>query len=460
MSASSVSGTRAERGDKMKNLFYQLASSRSLAKIFSMDAQIEERKRVIFPKRLFFAVLGLAAFVSLGALLFPQIVRADCWFDCTDVGSDPSLNTWGQSPQSQLDIAYVFDRDGLLALKDSKGKPIFTGNSIPTPHVSQTSTNLSCPGSGGIIEISGTVVALLRDKKGNLIPNSAAQASLLIRVLDVTCDISLGTSIASRVVHLLPSGVSEPRTNVFDQASSITILPPTTPGTPASLTSKGQGWTGCPTDNTGTLSGSCLFPLGIEEFTASQLSNQLPATTTGPTVNRYQIGEVFREVQSTKFAGVRDCKGDPQDVSVQPAPDPSTINCGNGEILTGGTAQALFTFDGNWSGSVDKTINPKSSTGPFDIFSTVDFLSAILPDTVTASADNGPEVKATSCNDNFNQNPPAERCNFPAKKLLPNGCTDGVTVNILVRGKLAIQDGNGNDFGFVSRDDPICNNNG
>src|SRR5262250_3422829 len=110
----------------MKELFYRLSSSRSMVKIFSMDAQLEERKRVIFPNRLFFAILGLAAFVSLGAFVFPQVVRAqDCLFDCPDLGSDGSFNPWGFSPQA-LDIAISLDRDGVLILKDSKGNLIFT----------------------------------------------------------------------------------------------------------------------------------------------------------------------------------------------------------------------------------------------------------------------------------------------------------------------------------------------
>jgi hypothetical protein len=409
----------------------------------------------MFPKSSVLAVVAFAAFLSLGALLFPQVGQAqDCLFDCPDLGSDPSFNPWGNSPQA-LDIAYCFDRDCVLNLKDSKNNKIFTGNSIPTPHVIHQ-PSFSCPGGPGSVDISGTVTALLRDNKGNLVPNSAAQAVLTIKVLDAICSVAgtgpTTTTILSRVV-----GVNEDRTLVFDPTSSIIILPPTTPGTPASLTSKGKGWTGCPTDNTGTLSAPCAFPLGVEEFTAGQRANHLPATTTVPQVNQFQLGEVYRAVQSTKFVGIRDCKGDPQTVS--PPIDFSTIACSPGEILTGGDAQGVLTFGGNWSGSVNKTINPKSSTGPFDILSTVDLLSNILPDTVTASADNGPEVKATSCSDNFNQNPPAERCTFPAKALLPNGCTNGVRVNILVKGKLAIQDGSGNDFRFVSKDDPICNSN-
>jgi hypothetical protein len=432
----------------MKKLFYRLASSRSLAKIFSMDAQLEEgTKRVIFPKRLFFAVLGLAAFVSSGALLFPQVVQAqDCLFDCPDLGSGPSLDPWINSPQA-LDIAYCFDRDCVLNLKDGKGNLIFTGNSIPTPSVSHQPA-FSCPGPGNVT-ISGTVVALLKDKKGNLVPNSAAQAELTIIIKGVSC--SSDSTRLSRVV-----GVNEPRTDVFDPASSIIILPPTTPGTPASLISKGKGWTGCPTNNTGTLSGRCLFPLGIEEFTAGQRANQLPATTTGPQVNRFQVGEVFLAVKSTKFVGVRDCKGDPQDAGVPPAPlpapDPSTINCSVGEILTGGDAQGLLTFKGNWSGATAHTINPKSGTNPFDILTPL--FGSILPNTVTASANDGPEVPTTGCNDIVNQQ--TERCFFSARALLPNGCTSGVPVDILVRGKLDIQDGNGNDFRFVSKDNPTC----
>jgi hypothetical protein len=199
-----------------------------------------------------------------------------------------------------------------------------------------------------------------------------------------------------------------------------------------------------------------LFPLGIEEFTAAQLANQLPATTGPVVVNGFQVGEVYRAVQSTKFVGVRDCKGDPQDAGVPPAPlpapDTSTIACSAGEILTGGDAQGLLTFQGNWSGSVDKTINPKSSTGPFDIITPL--FGSILPNTVTASANDGPEVPNKGCNDIVNQQ--TERCTFSAKNLLPNGCTSGVDVNILVRGKLNIQDGNGNDIRFVSKDKVTC----
>ena len=428
----------------MKKLFYRLSSSRSFAKLFSkpMHARLEERRRAMFSKSSVFAVVALAAFVSLGALLFPQVVQAqDCLFDCPDLGSDPSFNPWVNSPQA-LDIAYCFDRDCVFNLKDAKGQAIFTGSSIPTPQVTHQQ-NFSCPGPGEV-EISGTVVALLRDKKGNLVPNSAAQAELKIIVKAVNC-LSNPTRL-SRVV-----GVNEDRTFVFDAASSIIILPPTTPGTPASLTSKGKGWAGCPTDNTGTLSGKCAFPLGIEEFTVGQRANQLPATTTGPVVNRFQVGEVYRAVQSTKFVGVRDCKGDPQ--TIPPPLDPSTINCSVGEILTGGEAQGLLTFGGSWSGATNHTINPKSGSNPFDI-STPEFLFNILPNTVTASADDGPEVPTTGCNDVPSQG--VERCFFSARDLLPNGCSSGVPVNILVRGKLDIQDGNGNDIRFVSKDNPTC----
>src|SRR4030095_9190358 len=139
----------------------------------------------MFSKSSVLAVVALAAFLSLGALLFPQVAQAqDCLFDCPDLGSDPSFNPWGNSPQA-LDIAYCLDRECVINLKDSKNQKIFPPNSIPTPHVTHQ-PDFSCSpvgvGSGDVV-ISGTVTALLRDKKGNLEPNSAAQAVLTIKVL-------------------------------------------------------------------------------------------------------------------------------------------------------------------------------------------------------------------------------------------------------------------------------------
>ena len=129
-----------------------------------------------------------------------------------------------------------------------------------------------------------------------------------------------------------------------------------------------------------------------------------------------------------------------------------TIARPGGEILTGGNAEALFTFDGNCLGAGTKTINPKSNTGPFDIITPL--FGSILPNTVTASANNGPEVPTTGCNDMPSQS--VERCSFPARTLLPDGCTENEPVDILVRGKLDIGVG-GTDFRFVSKDNPICN---
>ena len=104
----------------MKKLFYGLSSSRSFTKLFSkpMHARLDERRRVMFPKSSVFAVVALAAFVSLGALLFPQVGQAqECIWDC-DLGSDPNFNPWGNSPQSP-DIAYCIDRGCVLNLKDA-----------------------------------------------------------------------------------------------------------------------------------------------------------------------------------------------------------------------------------------------------------------------------------------------------------------------------------------------------
>ena len=131
----------------------------------------------MFPKSSVFAVVALAAFVSLGALLLPHVVQAqDCLFDCPDLGSDPSFNPWGNSPG--FDIAYCFDRDCVLNLKDRFGTPIFTGNSIPTPHVTHdldpTVTALNCPGTPPsspngpfTVTISGNVIAVTKDPLGS-----------------------------------------------------------------------------------------------------------------------------------------------------------------------------------------------------------------------------------------------------------------------------------------------------
>jgi hypothetical protein len=398
----------------MKKLFYRLASGGSLAKLFSMDAQLKERKRVMF-----FAVLAFLAFVSLGAFVFPQVGHAQCIWDC-DLGSDTLDNPWGNSPQA-LDIVYCVDRDCVLNLEDGNGNPIFTGNNIPTPKVLQTLVSNTCPGTTDVT-ISGNVVALLRNQKtGNLDPASAAQASLTILIHGVTCSLSGGKTILSRVLTLDPNvPAGQPRTDVFDGTSSITILPPIP-----------NAW-GCPTN------GPCSFPLGIVEFkNKNQLSTELPATATFPI-----IGEVYRAVESNRFIGVRDCKGNANGTAF-------TIACPAGEILTGGNSLALFTFPGNWAGATGHTINPKSGTNPFTI--STDLFASILPETVTASANNGPEVPNSGCNDQASQN--SERCSFSAKDLLPNGCTANAPVAVLVRGRLVVD---GTEFKFISKDNPTC----
>jgi hypothetical protein len=405
----------------MKKLFYRLSSSRPFARLFSMHARLDERMRVMFPKNSICAVVALAAFVSLGALLFPQVAQAQCVWDC-DLGSDPFFNPWGNSPQAP-DIAYCIDRDCVLNLKDGKGNPIFTGNSIPTPQVSQgvepNVTTINCTTSySGIVTISGNVVALLRDSKGNLDPQSAANAVLNIIINGVKCSGSAGSIVLSRVV-------TAGQTNVFEPSSNIAIQAPIPNAWKQSCTNLNQ---------------ACVFPLGLEVFkTANDVAKHLPATSP------FSTGETYRAEESTRFVGVRDCKGDANGL-------PSTIKCSVGEILTGGDSQALFTFEGNWSGAGNKTINPKSGTGPFDIITPL--FGSILPDTVTASANDGPEVPTTGCNDMPSQN--TERCSFQAKDLLPNGCTPNEVVDILVRGKLDV---GGTDFRFVSRDNPTCNTN-
>jgi len=187
-----------------------------------------------------------------------------------------------------------------------------------------------------------------------------------------------------------------------------------------------------------------VFPLGIEVFnTANDVAKHLPATITFP-----NVGEVYRAVESTRFIGVRDCKGDANGL-------PSTINCSVGEILTGGDSLALFPFTGNWSGAINHTINPNSGNNPFDMLLTPEDFNSIhfLPNTVSASANNGPQVPTNGCNDQVNQN--TERCFFTANALLPNGCKANAPVAVLVTGRL-IRISDGKEFKFVSKDNPTC----
>jgi hypothetical protein len=423
----------------MKNLLYRFASSCSFAKLFSMEAQLEQRKRVIF-----FAVLAFIAFVSLGAFVFPHAARAqECVWDC-DLGSDILDQTWANSPG--YDIVYAIDPASVGKLTDKNGNPIFTSN-IPIATVSQTYSD-TCPSSsssGGTVVFGGTVIALLRDKQGNLHPESAAEATLSIIVKNVTCAGSTPSTVLTR-----PITVNESRTAVFDATSNITILP--TPQLNAGNTSLSapKGWAGCPTDKkTGVLSNACPFPLGIVEFTKqSTLSAALPA------VGFFGLGEVYHADESARFVGIRDCKGNANST------DPNTISCTVGGTIGvgGGQSLALFSLPGNWSGSQTKTFNPKSSTGPFDIGPTPLFNDIVFTDQnnpVTASANNGTPLNATSCNLLASQQ--TLRCFFPANQLLPGGCTTGAPVDIVVRGKLQINNPVPN-FKFESTDSPTCNN--
>ena len=381
----------------------------------------------MFSKSSVFVVVVFAAFVSLGVLLLPQVGQAQCVWDC-DLGSDPSFNPWGNSPQSQLDIAYCLDRDCVANLKDKNQNPIFTGNSIPVPLVQQEQDAFPCPGTGDVT-ISGNVVALLRDNHGNLKPESAARAFLFLNIKDVNCTAINGKTILSRVIQPNTS-----RTLVFGASSSITILAPTS-STPASLSTP-IGWTGCPSNKrTGLLTADCSFPLGIVEFNAAQLQNELPQTLT------FNLGEVYRAVESTRFVGVRDCKGDANST------DPGTIACSTG----GGESLALFTFPGNWAGAQNHTINPNSGNTPFDIVTPL-FNLIVIDDPaqpIMATANDGPQVATTGCFTQDNQQ--TLRCFFTATDLLPNGCTKNQPVIVLVTGNIL-----GETVGFQSHDNPTC----
>jgi len=378
-----------------------------MAKIFSTDAQLEKRNRVIF-----FAVLALLAFVSLGAFVFPHVGHAqECVWDC-DLGSDILDNPWGNSPQSQLDIAYCIDRDCVIRNLTPILGPIPSAN---TSVGLDKSPNTTCTNGGNSdVTISGPVVAWLRDASGNVVPGSAAQASLLIKIKCVTFAGDTGATTLKRAV--VPK---EPRTNVFDASSSITILASST--TP-SLSSP-KGWTGCPTNNKGILTGNCAFPLGIVEFNNNTaIARELPAAPP------FLQAEVFRAEESTRFVGIRDCKGpaDPTPASI----DPTTIQCSVG----GGQSLALLFLPGNWSGANSHTFNPTKGSNPYDIdISTLPPGINILPNTVVASANGGNPISPTGCNEIPSQN--VERCFFIARDFNVV-CKTGDHVNLLVTGQL------------------------
>jgi hypothetical protein len=113
----------------------------------------------------------------------------------------------------------------------------------------------------------------------------------------------------------------------------------------------------------------------------------------------------------------------------------------------------VFKFEGNWAGATGHTINPKSGSNPFDIITPL--FDRILPETVTATANGGPQVVTTGCNDIASQN--VERCTFIARDLLPNGCTSGQPVIVVVRGQVLLEiDGPDRRVKFESRDNPTC----
>ena len=409
----------------MKQLFYRLSSSRSSAKFFSMHGPLEERRRVMLAKSSVFAVVALAAFLSLGALLLPQVGQAqECIWDC-DLGSDFFNNPGENSPG--FSIVYCFDQPCVAGLG------IFSGT-IPTASVKQDAS-ADCPATGITITISGNVVAAVRDSKGNIIPESAAEALFDLVVKNVTC--SGPASILSRVVSLTESPDA-----VFAANSSITILPaPILNSGNSNLTA--IGWPGCTNDKkTGVLLANCSFPLGIDvSNTVKELSAKFPAGGFFA-----QNGEVYRGHGLGRLVAMRMCKGDANS-------KPSSIACTvGGDVAVGGfEADAVFNFAGNWSGAGSHTFNPSSGSNPFDIITPL--FASIDVKTVTASANGGTPVSPTSCNPMPSQG--LLRCSFIARNLAPKGCTAGQPVNLVVRGNVFSAEAN-RFVKFVSDDDPVC----
>lgn len=166
-----------------------------------------------------------------------------------------------------------------------------------------------------------------------------------------------------------------------------------------------------------------------------EFNNNNAIKTELPAAPPFLQGEVFRAEESTRFVGVRDCKGpaDPTPVSI----DPTTIQCSVG----GGQSLALLFLTGNWSGANAHTFNPKKGSNPYDIATSDPSDPSgppviILPGTVVASANGGNPIFPTGCNDIPSQN--VERCFFIAMDFNVV-CKTGDHVNLLVTGQL--QDG-------------------
>jgi hypothetical protein len=377
----------------------------------------------MFPKSSVFAVVALAAFVSLGAFLLPQIGQAqECIWDC-DLGSDFFDNPGENSPG--FSIVYCFDQQCVAGLG------IFSGT-IPTASVKQEAS-ANCPATGITITISGNVVAAVRDSKGNIIPEAAAEALFNLVVKNVTC--SGPASILSRIVSLTESPDA-----VFAANSSITILAAPILNSGNSNLSTPSGWPGCPSNKAGILSSNCSFPLGIDvSKTEKELSAKFPAG--GFFV---QNGEVYHGHGLGRLVAMRMCKGDANS-------KPSSIACTvGGDVAVGGfEADAMFNFEGNWSGAGSHTFNPSSGSNSFDIITPL--FASIDTKTVTASADGGTPVSPTNCNPMPSQG--LLRCFFIARALAPNGCSG--PVDLVVRGNVFSAEAN-RFVKFVSEDDPVC----
>src|SRR5262245_61616830 len=218
------------------------------------------RGRAMFSKSSVFTVVALVAFVSLGALLLPQVAQAQGWCCGADLGSDPLDSSVTNSP-GDFSVLYCLDQPCLANLGVT-----FPSSPLPYALVQQTQGS-SC----GAVTISGTVIAVLKNNKtGVIAQDSAAEADFFVKVLSPQCD-TINSTTLSRVI-----GVGEDPANVFSRvstapASRITIL-----GTPANinnqnqslnLPAKGWGGPGCLTDpTTGQLTGPCSFPLGMVQF--------------------------------------------------------------------------------------------------------------------------------------------------------------------------------------------------
>lgn len=374
------------------------------------------------------AAVALVGSLSLGALMFPKAAEAVCLWNCTLTSN--SLNDSGSNSPGKYQIRYCFDADCLLTITDSTGNLIFDATNVPTANVTQTLSDPTCVSGTTNVTVDGHVVAFREDSNGFPIADSAAEALFHVVVLGATCT---GTGVDSEVSSIV--SVNEDPQTVFAAASSITILHTSSQAILAHPLSWGDnGPASCTTNSDGTLKDDCAFPLGVEEWNKQfKIANELPE------IFPYKEGEVYFADGSTRFVGLRMCKGDANST------DPSTIRCSAGGV----ESEAQLPFTGSWAGNSHK-YNPVSGLNRFDIITSL--FDSIDQSTVKFRADAGPIVNPVRCSTDAAKS--AVSCWVNASELSPTPCSGGNMVKVVATGLVEYRN---TLVKFGAEDDPVCN---